>query len=205
VGNIDWQDPNSKWNAMSSNRQLSPGGAAYERYLWVRDQIPAGARVLDVGCNCGQLAVNLTRDLNCRVVGVDIVPEFIAHCRERKAKWGEFHCGDFSRATNVELDEWGLFENSVDVVTALEVIEHPIDVRGFAYNVRYALKPGGRLIITTPHPQSEVYGYDYLHAHPHHVRMWTRWRLGIVFGPIVAYAELRHGGVMAQIGAVFEG
>ena len=170
----------------------------------MREQILPGARVLDVGCNCGQLAANLGQDLGCRVIGIDIVPEFIEHCRIHKARWGRFYCGDFSRATNAELDEWGLYENSMDVVTALEVIEHPIDVRGFVYNVRYVLKPGGRLIITTPHPESKLVGYDFMRRFPQHVRMWTPWRLEMVFGPMVAFAELRHGGVLAQMGAVFE-
>jgi 2-polyprenyl-3-methyl-5-hydroxy-6-metoxy-1,4-benzoquinol methylase len=94
---------------------------------------------------------------------------------------------------------WGSFE----VVTALEVIEHPIYVRGFLENVKRALKPGGKLVITTPHPESPAFGYRYLESHPHHVRMWTPLRLEMVFGPGGTYSEIEREGKLAQIGAVF--
>ena len=82
------------------------------------------------------------------------------------------------------------------------MIEHPIDVRGFLYNAWYVLKPGGRMVVTTPHPHG-MFGYHYKHAHPHHVRMWTPWRLEMVFGPMIAYAEIERQGVLATMGAVF--
>lgn len=200
---VDWQNRDSIWDAHPSNHRLVPGGSEYEsRYLWVRNQIAPGDRVLDVGCNCGQLAVNLTEDLDCIVIGVDIVADFIEHCRLHKAEYGTFYHADFSRMGPTLFDRhrlWGSF----DVVTALELIEHPIDVRGFRDNVCRALKLGGRLIITTPHPRSKGYGYGYLKTHAHHVRMWSKLRLEMVFGPCVLYHEIGSGETPDQIGAVF--
>ena len=184
---IDWRNTESVWFAEPSNHRLVPGGTEYEdRYFFVRDQVTPGSRVLDVGCNCGQLAENLTRDLDCKVVGVDIVGQFIAHCQEDKAKYGTFYQADFSRMDPDLFDQAGLW-GTFDAVTALEVIEHPIDVRGFRDNAIKALKPGGRLIITTPHPISGRYGYRYMNSHAHHVRMWSRLRLEMVFGPCLVF------------------
>lgn len=194
---IDWKNGNSIWSTDPNNDRLVPGGSEYARYEWVRDQIAPRCRVLDVGCNCGQVAVNLTNDLDCLVCGVDIVPEFIEHIRSGKNRKGVFLCMDFSRGEMPS--DWKAY---FDVVTALEVIEHPIDVRGFRDNVLEVLKPGGKLIVTTPYPDS--LGYRYMYTAPAHVRMWTRWRLEHVFGPAETFHILHRAGTFAQMGAVFK-
>jgi len=47
---------------------------------------------------------------------------------------------------------WDIEENSIDVVTALEVSEHLSDdeLTDFLRGARRALKPGGRLVVTVP-------------------------------------------------------
>lgn len=57
------------------------GGA--EQFL-ARLNIPAGAKVLDVACGTGNLAIPLARH-GCTVTGVDIAPNLIAQARERAA------------------------------------------------------------------------------------------------------------------------
>jgi 2-polyprenyl-3-methyl-5-hydroxy-6-metoxy-1,4-benzoquinol methylase len=210
---IDWQNPESIWYAQPASHGLRPGGDNYGRYLWVKDRIAMGSRVLDIGCGTGQLAENLSLDLGCEVCGVDIVPEFTNHCNVSVARGlvargvlaGWFVCADFSSMTTDQVRSLGRF----DVVTALEVIEHPVDVRGFRRNACLALRPGGKLVITTPHPDSRSVGWHYKNIHPHHIRMWSRWRLEQVFGPVVEYGEIAHirevemGGDVSHIGAVF--
>jgi len=207
---VDWQNIHSIWYAQPALHRMRPGGSDYPRYEWVRDQIPGGARVLDVGCGAGQFAHNISLDKGCQVCGVDMVGSFTRKCntslarglREAGAKPGWFVCDDFSAMTTTQMRSLGVF----DVVTALEVLEHPIDVRGFRRNVKLALPAGGKLIVTTPHPASQAIGYRYKRTHAHHVRMWTRWRLEQVFGPMLLYAEIsqnRESGHCAHIGAVF--
>lgn len=201
---IDWQNPDSIWFAEPTNHRLVPDGGEYGRYLFVKKFTPSGSRVLDVGCNCGQVAQNLTEDLGCEVVGIDIVPEFIEHCQERKQ--GVFICADFCEMSREDLERLGTF----DVVTALELIEHPtVSMRKFRDNVGKVLRPGGRLILTTPHPRSEHMGYQYMREHVHHNRMWTVGRLQKVFGPLVAYDQFYRPGDqmnpgLAYMGAVFQ-
>jgi len=205
-GSFDWQSTDSIWDAHPSNHRLQPGGSEYaSRYLWVKDQIARGSRVLDVGCNCGQLAINLASDLECKVTGVDVVQSFITHCQTCRERLmiGPFYCLDFSRMLPEVSANLGLTTGAFDVVTALEVIEHPVDVRGFRDNICAALRPGGKLIITTPHPDSTEYGYTYMRRHPHHVRMWSRKRLEMVFGPMAVYHEIAGTGRLTQIGGVW--
>lgn len=187
-----WKDSSSPFCAQAGNHRLAPGGPAYwTRYCFVRGQTPRSAKVLDVGCNCGQLAKNLYADLDCEVWGVDLVADFIESCRTcREAdKLGQFFVANFGILTEGDLAAMGML-GTFDAVTALEVIEHPLDLLAFRRNVAHVLKPGGRLIITTPHKDSPKAGQKYLATHVHHVRMWTRASLTSFFGEPDVYAEL---------------
>ncbi len=208
---VNWKDPRSIWYSYPAKHRLQPGGAHYLRYEWVRDRIPEGSRVLDVGCGAGQFAENISLDKGCQVCGVDVVGFFTWLCNtslkrgllDAGCRTGWFVCADFASMTTEQVRSLGVF----DVVTALEVLEHPIDVRGFRRNVRLALPAGGKLVITVPHPGSQKIGYSYKYHHPHHVRMWSRWRMEQVFGPMIEYAEItpeRESGTYAHIGAVFD-
>lgn len=197
----DWSDYQNRKSVHFSeprNHCLAPGGSEYGRYLWVRQHIGFAMRVLDIGCNCGQLAENLTNDLGCEVWGIDVIPQFIQYCRANKTPFGRFLCRDFGAMTPQDVRLLGAF----DVVTALEVIEHDIDVRGFRDNVWRVLRPGGLLIVTTPHPGGFLASRE---DHPCHVRLWTPWRLEMVFGPAQAMADIERDecGRLLSLGAVF--
>lgn len=206
---IDWQNPDSIWYATPSKHRLMLGGSDYPRYLWAKERITGGSRVLDVGCGAGQVAENLTLDLGCEVCGVDVVPQFVWMCNtglvrrlhDAGVRHGWFVCDDFSTMRADQVRSLGTF----DVVIALEVLEHPIGIRGFRRNVNLALRPYGKLIVTTPHPDGRT-GYSYKKHQAHHVRMWTRWRLEQVFGPMLEYETIDQAGPQGEanwIGAVW--
>lgn len=48
-------------------------------------------------------------------------------------------------------------DSSFDVIIASEIIEHTVDPKGFVHSLFAALKPGGRLIITTPYKEKLRY------------------------------------------------
>lgn len=190
----EWKRPGSPFHQHPSNHRLQPGGRQYwTRYAFVRGQIRPGSTVLDVGCNCGQLAKNLHADLGCEVWGVDMVADFVESCRTSRealaGDLGSFLVADFGALTEAEIAEHDL-RGRFDAVTALELIEHPIDLAGFRRNVARALKPGGRLIVTTPHADHPDYGRSYCESNPHHVMVWTRTMLIDYFGQYDVYAEL---------------
>jgi 2-polyprenyl-3-methyl-5-hydroxy-6-metoxy-1,4-benzoquinol methylase len=97
-----------------------------------------GARVLDLGAGQGALSLRL-HDLGFRVTSADLVEaNFRLHDRL------PFVCADFndSFAERVGTD--------FDGVVCLEIIEHLENPRAFLREVARTLKPGGRLLLSTP-------------------------------------------------------
>ena len=104
----------------------------------------AGERVLDVGCGSGVFA-NRLAELGAQVTAVDSNAESV-----------EYGARTFAR-DNLEfrrglLDELNLPENSFDSAVCLEVIEHvwPAQTDALLADLRRVLRPGGRLLLTTP-------------------------------------------------------
>jgi 2-polyprenyl-3-methyl-5-hydroxy-6-metoxy-1,4-benzoquinol methylase len=104
------------------------------------DLVPSGSRVLDVGCSAGYLAERLVAK-GCTVTGVELDPEAAAEARRFCA---EVVVGD------VERMELPFEPASFDVIACGDLVEHLRDPGAFLARVRPLLRPGGRLILTTP-------------------------------------------------------
>jgi 2-polyprenyl-6-hydroxyphenyl methylase/3-demethylubiquinone-9 3-methyltransferase len=102
----------------------------------------AGKRALDVGCGAGLLCEPLAR-LGGAVTGLDAAPENIAAAATHAASSGLTI--DY-RAGSVE----GLGDETFDLVTSMEVIEHVTDPAGFVAGLVGALAEGGLLVVSTP-------------------------------------------------------
>jgi 2-polyprenyl-6-hydroxyphenyl methylase/3-demethylubiquinone-9 3-methyltransferase len=99
-------------------------------------------RALDVGCGAGLLCEPLAR-LGAAVTGLDAAPENIAAAAAHAAASGLTI--DY-RAGSVE----GLGDETFDLVTSMEVIEHVTDPAGFVAGLVGALAEGGLLVVSTP-------------------------------------------------------
>jgi 2-polyprenyl-3-methyl-5-hydroxy-6-metoxy-1,4-benzoquinol methylase len=99
------------------------------------------SRVLDVGCGEGRFAAELTQ-AGMTVVGVDVAEEPLRRARAR-------HPFLDLRLVPPE-DRWPLADASFDVVWAGETIEHVADTGGWLSELRRLLRPGGRLLLSTP-------------------------------------------------------
>jgi 2-polyprenyl-3-methyl-5-hydroxy-6-metoxy-1,4-benzoquinol methylase len=113
------------------------------KFKHVAKHIPHYASVLDIGCGSGTFIGNYLQANPA--LGIDISQNQISYANQKYgSKEHQFITG---YPANIQLED-----GSFDVITIIELVEHidrgqAIDLFKRAYNL---LKPGGRLIITTP-------------------------------------------------------
>jgi ubiquinone/menaquinone biosynthesis C-methylase UbiE len=125
-----------------------PEGLEPERFATRRDYLLArvapGERVLDVGCGEGAFAAALD-DHGAAVVAVDVAAEPL---RRAAARFPGLDLRLVPVAGPLPFDD-----ESFDVAWAGEVLEHVVDVVGLLDELHRVLRPGGRLLVSTPnHP-----------------------------------------------------
>ncbi len=125
-----------------------PAGAAPERFEERRrlllSALETGERVLDLGCGEGAFAA-AAHEAGCQAVGVDVA-------REALRRATAAHPGPEYRLWP-PLASLPAGDGEFDVAWAGEVVEHVVDPFAVLEEVRRALRPGGRLLLTTPgHP-----------------------------------------------------
>lgn len=132
-------------------------GVLAEQRLSRRDG--AEPEILDLGCGTGTMLGHLRQFGTVR--GFDADERAVAFCRAR----GE------ERVEQLESDGLPLPDDSLDLVTALDVLEHIEDDRGALAEIARVLRPGGTLLATVPAydwmwgPQDEI---------SHHFRRYVR-------------------------------
>ena len=122
--------------------------------FWRRIRISAksvlekpGGKCIDFGCGTGIL-LPLLSSLFDSVYAVDIAPEF---ARDFISSWTQstqqslanIHLSD-------KLEDIGESENSVDLILALDSLEHVDNLHDILIQMKHILKPGGRLLISGP-------------------------------------------------------
>ncbi|MGY1737571.1 class I SAM-dependent methyltransferase [Geodermatophilus sp. SYSU D00684] len=149
----------------------APGVHEYAAGL-ARTLLPDGGRVLEVGSGCGALALRL-RDAGVDVVPTDLDPphDWIARLDLDDPDWTEETRGPF------------------DLVVCVETLEHVENPRQVLRSIRALLRPGGRLLVSTPnvtHPHSRlltllrgapyIFGPSHYHS-PGHITLLPDWIL----------------------------
>lgn len=112
--------------------------------LFRKGVLKTGGTLLDVGGSIGDLGYALKDDFDLRII-VDISSKVLEAAR---LKGNVVYCCD--------VDARGLHplrDETIDVVTALDFIEHIVDPGGFAKECFRVLNPGGQVFINTPNMQ----------------------------------------------------
>jgi ubiquinone/menaquinone biosynthesis C-methylase UbiE len=97
--------------------------------------------VLDIGCGTGDLTIAFQR-LSVNATGMDISKRALFFASQSGSG---FFCADIDK-------RWPVEDNTVDIVTAHEVLEHVHDPTYCIAEARRVLKPGGSVFVTTPTP-----------------------------------------------------
>lgn len=123
--------------------------SAFDRWLWLRGRAARGpVRTLDAGSGNGAFALYMAQHRN-EVTAVSDYPPSLAKAERRAATIGL--AGVSFRALDLrELDRFADQLGSYDQVLCLEVIEHIIDDRKLLRDFARLIRPGGRLLLTTP-------------------------------------------------------
>ena len=131
---LDAADPRSSW-------ALKYGSRLRRALAGLAGLAPA-ATVLEVGCSQANASL-LAAERGLRAVALDRDGQALAYAR-RKHERGDFAvlCG--------QAEQLPVADETCDAVLALEILEHLPDPPGALREMRRVLRPGGRLIVTTP-------------------------------------------------------
>ena len=133
------------------------------RYLLARE-LCRGCDVLDVASGEGYGSALIAQTAKS-VVGVEISDNAVTHAVSSYPRSNlRFLQGDARQLP--------LGPSSVDIVVSFETLEHFFEHERFVEEVRRVLRPGGRLILSSP--ERDVYSVDGSAANPHHTRELTR-------------------------------
>ncbi|MGY2050886.1 class I SAM-dependent methyltransferase [Methylobacterium sp. JK268] len=112
--------------------------------------MPAGPRVLDVGCGSGEPIADFLVGQQCRVTGIDAAPELIALCRARRPDQA-WHVGDM-RAMAL-----GASFDGIIAWNSLFHLSHA-DQRRMVPILRAHAAPGAALMFTSGPSHGEAIG-----------------------------------------------
>lgn len=144
----------SKWEVHDALTHLSD---ARVDFMHTAKHIPAGARVLDIGCGPGVFRRHLPHATYVGLdpyAGDDVDDVVIRETLEEHARKNA---------------------GAYDVVCAFHVIEHVPDPRRHAELMAQLVKPGGLIVLAAPlwpSPLTEVPNFP-LNLPPHHVTLWS--------------------------------
>ena len=123
-----------------------------DRWLWLRSRLPRtrnNERLLDVGCGTGAFSIGAALR-GYRVLGLSwdernqsVASQRAVLCRASSALFEIFDVRRLSRRTDLV--------DSFDVVICLETIEHIVEDLKLMRSLANCVKPGGRLLLTTPY------------------------------------------------------
>jgi SAM-dependent methyltransferase len=122
-------------------------------------------RVADLGCGHGEF-LEMLRAEGHAVAGVDVDPAMVAACR---AQGFDVALGD--------AEAWLAARHAAfDGVFSSNVVEHlPAEtVARWVAAAHMALRPGGRIVLATPNPESLIVQFHEFWRDPTHVRLYSR-------------------------------
>lgn len=139
--------------AYSSANETNLLNAWYERPAMVNlAGDVAGRRVLDAGCGSGPLAAAL-RAKGALVSGFDLSARMVALARERLGDDTDLKVADLGERLPYD-------DDSFDIVVSSLALHYLKDWVAPLTELRRVLRPGGRLVVSVPHPMAYAFNYQ---------------------------------------------
>ena len=132
-----------------SSTGLRGDPATFDRWRWLkRHLMPGPLRTLDAGCGYGSFTIHASRIGN-ESIGLSIEEEQIQKARVRAGVL-RIRNVRFIQNDLRDLDKFADQLGKFDQIICFETIEHILDDRKLLADLSALLKPGGRLLLTTP-------------------------------------------------------
>jgi SAM-dependent methyltransferase len=131
------------------------------------EKISENDTVLDIGCGSGDFLLQSKIHKTENVRGLELNPYMVEKCIEKG-----LNVSNESLSTHKVLNK-----GKYDIVCALQVLEHIYDVKSFIHDILYILKPGGRIILSTPNNEPYYMNYSKYETKnlpPHHIGLWNK-------------------------------
>ena len=164
---------------MTNERAKRFEGEVRHRYQLAAKGV-VNKRVLDIGCGLGWGAEYLAKKKAKQVLGIDRSGAAINYARQK------YSCPNLVFKT-LEAQKIRRLTGSFDMVVAFELIEHlpKIAVKQWITDIKKILKPGGRVMISTPNKLATRF------KNPYHVQEFTAKELKQLFSRKFTELKLR--------------
>ena len=161
------------------------GKIFYSRIERVIDdlEIPAGAKVLEVGAGTGTSFP--AYPTHCNVTGVDLAPDMLARARQKIEDNGWSHL----RVMEMNALDLDFPDNSFDYVMAFHVVTVVPDPVRMISEAKRVCKPSGKIVIVN-HFTSDVPVLGSLTRAMDPLTRWLGWRTDLQLKPFIANTGL---------------
>lgn len=160
------------------------------RYSFALDFLKETDVVLDAACGSGYGSDILAGKVG-RVIALDSSDHAIQYARENYPKKNiVFEKADLGRET-------GLPDNSVDVVVSFETLEHVLNQNEMLAEFKRVLKPGGKLVISTP--DRDILSGGLESDNPFHLKELNKEEFLLLLGKYFTLEELYGQGILTQL------
>ena len=141
------EEPDARPWAWQHPRQIIDNEASPNAWMPLRILAPLkGDRLLDVGCAAGEYTRVLAEGFDA-TDAIDIEPERLAVFSQALTHSA---IADRIHVLNMSAEQLTFRDGAFDVVTAIETLEHVVDLDAALDEMRRVLKPGGYLLVTGP-------------------------------------------------------